>query len=146
MSEDEARVVVGVAVIRNLADGPRVLVAQRSAPAHVAGWWELPGGKVEPGESLAQAAEREIAEELGCRIRVRDVLPHREPVRPGLVLQVVRADLVSGDPHPHEHQAVAWVGVDDLEALRWTPADIPFVALLARELRGREQQVGEVPA
>ena len=57
------QIVVAAAVI----SGSRVLVAQRARPAELAGRWELPGGKVAPGEAECDALARELAEELGCR-------------------------------------------------------------------------------
>ena len=50
--------------------GERFLIAQRSGQRHLSGYWEFPGGKIEPGESAVQACQREILEELGCQIGV----------------------------------------------------------------------------
>jgi 8-oxo-dGTP diphosphatase len=60
------RVVVGAAILRH----GRVLAARRTAPAELACGWELPGGKVEPGETAEEAVVREIREELGCEVSV----------------------------------------------------------------------------
>lgn len=124
------QIVVGVAVLR----GGRVLAARRSYPADVAGGWEFPGGKVEPGEDPAAAAVREIAEELGCRVRVTGWLTPVVPVRPGLELRVAIAELVDGEPVPRagEHDAVRWLERGALLALDWLSADVPF----AEELVG----------
>ncbi len=124
-------VVVGVAIVR---DG-RVLAARRTGDG-----WELPGGKVEPGETPEQAAVREIAEELGCGVAITGWL---EPaagaeveIRPGLVLRVATAVLVDGEPvpRPGEHDAVRWLGRDELDDVAWLAADRPFVGELPRVL------------
>ncbi len=91
--------VVGAAI---LYDG-RVLAARRTPPR--AGW-ELPGGKVEPGESAEAAVVREIAEELACTVEVTGWLAGESPVREGLVLRVALARLVAGEPLPSEHDVV----------------------------------------
>ncbi|PRZ41821.1 mutator protein MutT [Antricoccus suffuscus] len=133
--ESTDRVVVGVAVVR---DG-LLLAAQRTSPPAAAGRWELPGGKVEPGESLAQAAVREIQEELGCTVVAGADLGVSSPVRPGLTLRVVLASLASGEPTALEHSALRWVGPERLDELNWMDADRPFLSLL------RERQLDGVP-
>ena len=99
----------------------------------LAGCWELPGGKVEPGEEPAAAAVREIEEELGCLVEVTgsldgsSVVPTGSAGGQGLVLRVVTARLVDGDPVPHEHDAVRWLRADELDQVAWAEADLPFL-------------------
>ncbi len=114
------REVVGVALL----DARRVLAARRAFPSHLAGSWEFPGGKVEPGEDPAATAVREIAEELGCGIEVTGWLegesliqPSVEPVETGLLLRIATARLTDGDPVPAEHDAVRWLRADQLDAV-----------------------------
>ncbi|WP_020105439.1 (deoxy)nucleoside triphosphate pyrophosphohydrolase [Nocardia sp. 348MFTsu5.1] len=117
------REVVAGAVIA----GGRLLLAQRTYPADVAGLWELPGGKVEEGETRARALERELVEELGITVAVTDQIGPPVPLRPDLALVAMAATLIAGEPHPHEHSAVRWVDADDLrrmtEAGELVPAD-----------------------
>jgi 8-oxo-dGTP diphosphatase len=127
------RAVVGVAI---LAEG-RVLAARRSRPAALAGLWELPGGKVEPGEEAPAAAVREIAEELGCVIEVTGALEGSSVIDEDLVLEVVTARLVEGDPVPHEHDAVRWLGAGELDEVTWARPDVPFLRPL-RDLLERD--------
>jgi mutator protein MutT len=118
-----SRAVVGVAIV----DQGRLLAARRTHPPETAGGWELPGGKVEPGEEVAAAAVREVAEELDCEVEVQAVLPRRQPIRPGYELRVVVARLVRGTPSPHEHDAIRWLAADELDEVAWLPADLPFL-------------------
>ena len=126
-----AREVVGVAILEQ----GRVLAARRAHPPALAGLWELPGGKVEAGESLETAAVREIAEELGCTVEVTDSLDGTSPIGDDLVLRVVLARLAGGDPVPHEHDAVRWLRSDELDEVTWAAADVPFLDPL-RDLMG----------
>ncbi|SNY06299.1 8-oxo-dGTP diphosphatase [Paractinoplanes atraurantiacus] len=117
------------AVIIN--DG-RVLACERSAPPEVAGRWEFPGGKVEPGETEEQALARECVEELGVRVEVGDrVGPDVSLAHGRAVLRVFNARLLGGDmPRALEHTAMRWLGVDELDSVHWLPADKPIVAEL----------------
>ncbi len=119
---DPALVVAAALVHRG-----RVLAARRTRPAAAAGWWELPGGKVEVGETPQHAAAREVAEELGCTVRPVRVLDGAQPLGYGGLLRVVVVRLVDGEPVPREHDAVWWLGPEDLDRVRWLPADRPFL-------------------
>ncbi|WP_051275834.1 (deoxy)nucleoside triphosphate pyrophosphohydrolase [Marmoricola sp. URHB0036] len=129
--QELARTVVGVAI---LEEG-RVLAARRARPPALAGLWELPGGKVEAGESLEAAAVREIVEELGCTVEVTGLLDGTSPIAHDLALRVVLARLADGDPVPHEHDAVRWLQSDELDEVTWAGADVPFLDPL-RDLMG----------
>lgn len=119
-----AVVVVGAAIVR---DG-RLLAARRSAPAHLAGRWELPGGKVEPGETEHEAAVRECREELGVDVTPLRRLPGEPALRPGLVLHAWVCRLVRGDPLPLEdHDALRWLGPDELTDVDWLDPDRPLL-------------------
>ncbi|HET8684084.1 MAG TPA: (deoxy)nucleoside triphosphate pyrophosphohydrolase [Micromonosporaceae bacterium] len=121
--------IVGAAII---ADGC-VLACARSEPAAMAGMWEFPGGKVEPGESEVEALVRECDEELGVLVEVGDrvggdiLLGHGRAV-----LKVYVARLAGGGPppHPHEHAELRWLREDALDSVAWLPADAPIVAAL----------------
>src|SRR6476661_10666760 len=115
--------VVGAAIIR---DG-RVLAARRTFPAEAAGRWEFPGGKVAPGETPDAALVREIAEELGCAIAVDGWLAGEAAIGSTHVLTVARGTLLSGEPHPHEHDAVRWLAADELDDVGWRETARPFL-------------------
>ena len=126
----DAPVVVATAIVK---DG-RVLAAQRTRPRAVAGRWELPGGRVEPGESERAAIVRECREELGATVRVDRRLATDLPIDAG-VLRVHLARLAPGSPEPAatEHAALRWLGPSDLDTVDWIDADRAVLAEL-REL------------
>ncbi len=117
------REVVGVALL----GAGRVLAARRANPSHLAGLWEFPGGKVEPGEDPSTTAVREISEELGCGIEVTGWLEGESVIQPSWSLRIATASLVEGDPVPAEHDAVRWLRADQLDGVTWAEADVPFL-------------------
>jgi len=122
------RIIVGAAII----DGGRVLACARATPPEMAGRWEFPGGKVEPGEDEAAALVRECVEELGARVQVGERVGADVPMaHGGAVLRVYAARLVDGDrPRLIEHQQLRWLAADELYDVAWLPADEPIVAAL----------------
>ena len=126
--------VVGVALVRE----GQVLAARRSGPPALAGLWEFPGGKVEPGEDPRATAVREISEELGCTIEVTgwvdaDASDIAE-TSSEFALSIATARLVHGDPVPAEHDAVRWLRGDQLDDVSWAAADLPFLDPVRRLL------------
>lgn len=117
-----------------MVEGGRVLAARRACPPELAGRWELPGGKVEPGEDPVATAVREIAEELGCSVEVTGWLAGRAPISDDLVLLVATARLIDGDPVPSEHDAVRWLRPDQLAEVWWADPDVPFLDRLREVL------------
>lgn len=133
-----APVVVATALIR---DG-RVLVAQRARPPELAGRWELPGGRVEPGEDEAAALVRECREELGVDVVPDGRLGTDLPIGAG-VLRVHRARPAnaSAEPQALEHAALRWVDAAQLHDLAWVDADRAVVADLAQLLHDERSRV-----
>ncbi len=130
-------VVVGAAI---LADHHRklcVLAGERSSPPALAGRWEFPGGKVEPGETDEQALVRECREELGVTIRVGVRLGPELPISgdtPG-VLRVYEARLSDGEPVALEHSRIAWLGAEELADVPWLTSNLPLLEPLRARLR-----------
>lgn len=132
-------VVVAAAIVDRLAGPTRLLTARRSEPSSWAGWWEFPGGKVEPGEAPVAALHREIAEELGVAIRLGAELPGPAtlsggavwPIMPGLVMRVWLAEVSAGVPTARdEHDGLRWLDAAQLDEPRWLPGDVPVIAAL----------------
>jgi 8-oxo-dGTP diphosphatase len=118
-----------------LEDGKgRVLLAQRPAHKHLGLKWEFAGGKVEAGETPEAALAREIKEELGCDIHVGRALPRFTHDYGSVVIEMLpfRCSLSerSAAPHPHEHVAVKWVTLADINTIDLAPADWPVVTML----------------
>ena len=133
--------VAAAAIVRH----GRVLAALRVGPADVAGGWELPGGKLDPGETAIDAIVREVREELGCEVVVVSSLTGRVAIKPGYELSAHVAAVVSGEPTPREHDVVRWLGPEELDEVDWLPADRPFLAeLRALLLDGQRLEGGNV--
>ncbi len=141
VSEQVDVLVVGAAVVRH----GRVLATRRTNPPEAAGKWEFPGGKVEVGEQPEEAVVREIREELGCEVRVTGMLAGAQDVKPGYTLRVAVAELAGGEPVPHEHDALRWLGPEELDQVAWLAPDLPFLPELRDLLLdGRRLEGGNV--
>ncbi len=124
-------IVVTAAVIER---GDEILVTRRPQGVHLAGHWEFPGGKCDPGESLHACMIRELREELGVEAIVGDemlVTTHEYTDR-HLELHFLRCR-VSGTPSPQLGQDMRWVRREDLVTLQFPPADEELIRLLAGE-------------
>jgi len=109
------------------------LLAQRPPGKVYAGYWEFPGGKVEPGEAAARALARELHEELGIDVELSHPWITREYVYPhGHVrLNFFRVRRWRGEPHPREDQAIAWQSRNGAMLEPMLPANAPVLASLA---------------
>lgn len=123
--------VVG-AVIEN--EQGEYLCALRSPTMSLPNYWEFPGGKIEKGETKEEALIREIQEELGCTIevyeQVEDTTYEYEQVI--VRLETFKSRIISGNIHNKEHAEIRWVAPEQLNTLRWAPADIPAIECLMK--------------
>lgn len=130
------RLVVGAALVDDLDAPTRLLSARRTEPSALAGGWELPGGKVDEGETPEAALHRELLEELGVRVRLGAPVPGPRPagtwpLGDRFEMLVWLAQVVDGTPEPLEdHDELRWLHRDDLRAVPWLPADLPIVEQL----------------
>jgi 8-oxo-dGTP diphosphatase len=123
-------VVVTAAVIEQ--DGC-VLVTRRLKGSHLEGYWEFPGGKCDPGETLVACLARELREELGVAAVVGDEILSVTHTYPDRVIELhfFRCGL-AGEPVPQLGQEMQWIGRHELGELQFPPADEALVALLTR--------------
>jgi 8-oxo-dGTP diphosphatase len=125
------QIVVAAAVI----SGSTLLVAQRVRPPELAGRWELPGGKVGPGETERDALVRELAEELGLEVTdvaVGERLGDDILLNGTTILRAYRVHLIRGEPRARDHRALRWVTAAELHEVDWVPADRGWLKDLAQ--------------
>jgi len=128
--------VVGAAIVDDLTVPTTLLSGRRLEPPALAGWWELPGGKVEPGEEPQDALHREIREELGVGVelgaRVDGPLAGAWPLGDRYVMQVWLARVTKGEPRPLAgHDQLRVLTKAELYAVSWLPADLQVIEALA---------------
>lgn len=123
--------VVAAIIIRN----GEVFATQRGY-GEFKGWWEFPGGKIEPGECPQVALKREIKEELDADIAVGDLLDTVEWDYPTfhLTMHCYVCTLESESLSLNEHSDAAWLTKDTLESVKWLPADLVLLEKIARRL------------
>jgi 8-oxo-dGTP diphosphatase len=129
-------VVVSAAVI---VDGGKVLLTQRKRGAHLEGSWEFPGGKVEHDEDPRDALVRELAEEIGIRAIVGDIVEvtfHRYSTKSVLLL-FYEARIAADSPPPEaiDVAALRWAAIDELRDEEFPPADVAVLAKVRAMLR-----------
>jgi 8-oxo-dGTP diphosphatase len=122
------RIVVTAAVVRRAG---AFLVTRRQAGVHLEGYWEFPGGKCDPGESLAECLNREMLEELDTSVRAgREILATEHDYAERTVeLHFIECELLR-EPRPLLGQEMRWVSRQELRSLRFPPADDELIELL----------------
>ena len=112
--------------------GDRILICRRPMGKAQGGLWEFPGGKIEPGETGAQALARECREELDVRLDVGEALADVVQDYPGkrVHLTLYAAKIAAGEPRKLEHSDIRWVPVEQIETYDLCPADARLLELL----------------
>jgi 8-oxo-dGTP diphosphatase len=119
-------------------DDGRLLVSERAPGTHLAGFWEFPGGKCEPGETHEQCLRRELLEELGVEAHIGAEILTVEHAYPDRVVRLhFRRCRIEGEPRPMLRQRVRWVERRELRTLRFPAADRDLIDLLSQGCDGR---------
>jgi 8-oxo-dGTP diphosphatase len=123
-----------------LVEGGRALLTRRKAGSHLAGLWEMPGGKVEEGEDPKDALVRELREEIGVEVAVGSsvcVTFHRyEDAQKAVLLLFYEVTRVAGSPEPRalDVAELRWASAEDLDGLDFPPADVEVIDLVRTRL------------
>ncbi len=113
----------------------RYLIARRKADVHLAGFWEFPGGKREPGETFEECLERELFEELNIRIGAPvpfQIVRHQYPEKT-VELHFFRCGIESGQAAAVDCAEIRWVWPHELADFNFPPADRPVIEALRRQ-------------
>ncbi len=130
-----------VVVATALVHGHTLLAAQRTRPPELAGRWELPGGRVEAGETEREAVVRECREELGTVVVPGGRLGTDLPIAAGVLrVRTARLAVDAPLPRPLEHAALRWVEATDVPRVEWVDADRAVVPELVHLLGVRARR------
>lgn len=113
----------------------QIMIAQR-LKGDFAGQWEIPGGKLEEGESASDALKREIMEEMELHITVDEFLITAEYDYPTFHLQMdcFMCSLVDEEIHLHDHSAIQWIDIhEDIKNINWVPADVHVIEAVQKK-------------
>lgn len=128
--------VVAAVIKATNENGEPIIFATQRGYGEFKGGWEFPGGKIEEGETPQQALKREIMEELDTEIKVGDFIHTIEYDYPTfhLSMDCFWCEIVKGDLVLKEHEAAKWVTVDELDNVKWLPADVSLIEKLIEYL------------
>jgi len=138
ISSDKTVLVTGAVIEQE----GRILIMRRGPGGKLAGKWEFPGGKIEPGETPAQCLARELREELGIDATIGDLLWTGDHAYPDRTVRMffLRVSAFSGTISLRDHDQMEWVAAADLENHDLLPADLPFARWLAISKRTSNAQ------
>lgn len=123
---------VVAAIIRN--ENEEILCALRSPIMKSPNLWEFPGGKIENSETSKEAIEREIFEELNCKVQYMNIHNENRHEYDDFIVNLITTNckLIDGYPKANEHAALLWLKPESLLSLKWAPADVPAVLQLIK--------------
>jgi mutator protein MutT len=119
-----------------IKESDKVLITRRPTGSHLAGYWEFPGGKQEPGEDLEQCLARELAEEIGIKVRVDELFMEVKHTYPDkrISLHVFKCTPISGTPDTLQCSELKWVPISALHCFTFPPPDLRIVEILRNQL------------
>lgn len=128
------RIHIVAAVIFN-QDKSQIFITKRPDDKHKGGFWEFPGGKVELGESIAQAMVRELDEEIGIQVIEQMPFEHLEYDYPdkSLKFDFILVTSFNGQPYGREGQQGMWVPIDQLQSYTFPEANVPILQRVIKE-------------
>ncbi|MBM7703542.1 NUDIX domain-containing protein [Metabacillus iocasae] len=124
---------VVAAILEN--EQEEILCALRSPNMTLPNLWEFPGGKVEKDEDIYSALEREILEELACKVEAQELFNDHTHEYDTFIINLIaiKCRLVKGTPTASEHSKLIWLKRENLNSLKWAAADVPAVEQLMNE-------------
>ena len=128
---------VVAAIIWHRSDEDKLLISRRKKGTHLENYWELPGGKLEAGESRLEALERELYEELNItEIESKPFMQveHQYSDR-NILLDVWMVSNFTGAPHGRENQEIRWMSIGDIDNFRFPEADVPVFEAISNSGR-----------
>lgn len=137
----QLKLVVAAAIVDNLESPTQMIVARRSRPAEIAGRWEFPGGKAEPGETPQEALHRELREELGVEVELGSEIIGPDNggwiITDRHIMRLWFARVIDGEPQPLvEHDQLEWSRPEDFGGYNWLDGDVRIVEHLMGALQG----------
>ena len=128
------RIHIVAAVIFN-PDKSQIFITKRPDDKHQGGFWEFPGGKVEPGETIEQAMIRELDEEIGIEVTEQNLFEHLEYDYPDKFLKFdfITVTSFTGDPYGREGQQGQWVTIKQLSNYAFPEANVPILQRVIKE-------------
>ena len=127
--------VVAAVICDNMKEKNKIFATARGY-GELKGGWEFPGGKIEAGETPQEALKREIMEELDTEIKVGDLIDTIEYGYPTfhLSMDCFWSEVISGDLVLKEHEAAKWLKREELNSVKWLPADVTLIDQIAKRI------------